>query len=206
MGGVAVSHAAPNRHAFIFPTPSVSAPLSLISKNLCPVISPALLFPSSPRICEVATNGLRGEVGGWGVDPSTSGRSEPGGCESAPGVRFRPRRPCRQRGTRRSGGIGRSDTPGTGLQSRQPGNEFGRGKSRSHGEAPASVTCGTTPLRGSEPRRPHLDCGTEWSLTSPDGPADASARPVKYLPVPTVLATDPNLLRSPHPAGQVPCN
>src|SRR6185312_13739300 len=46
----------PNRHAFILPTPSVSAPLSLISKNLCPVISPALLFPSSPRICEVATN------------------------------------------------------------------------------------------------------------------------------------------------------
>src|SRR6185312_2390489 len=66
---------------------------------------------------------------------------------------------------------------GAGLQSRQPGNEFGRGKTRSHGEAPASVTCGTTPLRGSEPRRPHLDCGTEWSLTSPDGPADASACP-----------------------------
>ena len=62
-------HAVPNRHAFIFATPRLSGHHSPISKNLCPVISPALLFPSSPRICEVATNGLRGEVGGWGVDP-----------------------------------------------------------------------------------------------------------------------------------------
>src|SRR5579871_4679703 len=28
-----------------------------------------LIFTPSPRICEVATNGLRGEIGGWGVDP-----------------------------------------------------------------------------------------------------------------------------------------
>jgi len=171
-------HAAPNRHAFILPTPSAAGPLTPISKNLCPVLC-APLYSPHPLASARSRRTVCGGRSGDGVStPSTSGRSEPGGCESAPGVRFRPRRPCRQRGARRSGGIGRSDTPGAGLQSRQPGNEFGRGKSRSHGEAPASVTCGTTPLRGSEPRRPHLDCGTEWSLTSPDGPADASARPV----------------------------
>src|SRR6185312_12069900 len=59
----------PNRHAFILPTPSVSAPLSPISKNLCPVIPGGLIFTPSPRICEVATNGLRGESGITGVVP-----------------------------------------------------------------------------------------------------------------------------------------
>jgi len=38
-------------------------------KNLCPVIPGGLIFTPSPRICEVATNGLRGESGITGVVP-----------------------------------------------------------------------------------------------------------------------------------------
>jgi hypothetical protein len=120
------SDCAPNRHAFIFATPSAAAALSPISQNLCPV-SPAGLYSSpSPRICEVATNGLRGEVGGWGVDPLHLRPSEPGGCESAPGVgSSAPPLPAAWGKALRRHWPGRCARAG--LKSRQPGNESARG-------------------------------------------------------------------------------
>src|SRR6185437_10875470 len=68
-GGGTRSQAIPNRHAFIFATPSPAGPLSPISKNLCQVFPAAVYSLPSPRICEVATNGLRGESGITEVAP-----------------------------------------------------------------------------------------------------------------------------------------
>src|SRR5690348_2793523 len=61
-------HAAPNRHAFIFATPSPAGPLSPISKNLCPVLF-APLYSPHPLALRGRDERSAGGVGDHGSRP-----------------------------------------------------------------------------------------------------------------------------------------
>ena len=109
----------------------------------------------SPRDCEIMTSELQGEVGEWDVGPIHFGPSEPTGVSLTRG-RFRSRRPCRWRGASLSGGR----WPGGGVRpARSQGrrvNRVGPGlRPDRRARLRPHCSCGTTPLRGSEPRRPH---------------------------------------------------
>src|SRR6185312_15843360 len=82
VGRVAVSHAAPNRHAFIFATPSPAGPLSLISKNLCPVLC-APLYSPHPLALRGRDERSAGGVGDHGSRPVVGQSGSRGGWHSS---------------------------------------------------------------------------------------------------------------------------
>ena len=140
--GTHPTHRAPNRHPFICPTPRLSGHHSLISKKTYARCFAPPYIPLIPSHCEVATNGLRGELGITGVVPWwAKAGAEADGTVPPPSTRRMP-----------------ESTP-----------------TRRRDEGPISCRLPAWTL---VPPRP-LQIPAASSLTSPDGPADASARPVK---------------------------